>query len=87
MRILASLAMTKVIVNEQVESRAIELVQRDFKAYNALHIACAEAGDADILLTTDDRLVRKAAMHSSVVQVRLQNPTLWLLEVMTNGNS
>lgn len=46
----------------------------------SLHIACAEAGKANILLTTDDRLVRKAAMHSSMLQVRLQNSILWLLE-------
>ncbi len=63
--LLASLAMSKVIVNEQVESRTLELVQLEFKAYDALHIACAEVGNADILLTTDDRLMCKAAMHSS----------------------
>lgn len=85
--LLASLAIIKVIVNENVESRTRELVQLDFKAYDALHISCAEAGNADILLTTDDRLIRKAAMHSSMLQVRLQNPILWLLEVMNNGNS
>lgn len=84
--LLASLAMNKVIVDKQVESRAMELVQL-FKAYDSLHIACAEMGNADILLTTDDRLMRKAAMHSSVLQVRVQNPVIWLLEVMTNGNS
>ena len=85
--LLASLAMNKVIVNKQVESRAMELVQLEFKAYDSLHIACAEMGNAEILLTTDDRLMRKAAMHSSVLQVRVQNPVLWLLEVKTNGNS
>ena len=43
----------------------MELVQLEFKAYDALHIACAKVGNADILLTTDDRLMCKAAMHSS----------------------
>lgn len=85
--LLASLAMNKVIVNKQVESRAMELVQLEFKAYDSLHIGCAEMGNADILLTTDDRLMRKAAIHNSVLQVRVQNPVLWLLEVTTNGNS
>ena len=66
---------------------ALEKVQLGFKAYDALHIACAEAGNADILLTTDDRLLRKAASKRSMLQVRLQNPILWLLEVTTNGNS
>lgn len=85
--LLASLAITQVIVSELFEERARELVQLGFKAYDTLHIACAEAGNADILLTTDDRLSRKAAKHSNVLQVRLQNPVLWLLEVTTNGNS
>ena len=84
--LLASLAMNNVILNKQVESRAMELVQLEFKAYDSLHIACAEMGNAE-MLTTDDRLIRKAAMHSSVLQVRVQNPVLWLLEVKTNGNS
>ena len=84
--LLASLAITQVIVSELFEERARELVQLGFKAYDTLHIACAEAGNADILLTTDDRLSRKAAKHSNVLQVRLQNPVLWMLEVTNNGN-
>ncbi|NCQ83408.1 MAG: type II toxin-antitoxin system VapC family toxin [Microcystis aeruginosa W13-18] len=28
--------------------------------FDALHLAFAEAGGADVLLTTDDRLLRKA---------------------------
>lgn len=85
--VLASLATTRAIVTEQVESRALELVGLGFKAYDALQIACAEAGNADILLTTDDRPIRKAAMHNSMLKVRVQNPILWLLEVTTNGNA
>lgn len=85
--VLASLATTRAIVTKQVESRALELAGLGFKAYDALHIVCAEAGNADILLTTDDRLIRKAAMHNSMLQVRVQNPILWLLEVTTNGNA
>lgn len=85
--LLASLAIRKVIIKEQVEFRAKELVRLGFKAYDALHIACAEVGNADILLTTDDRFVRKAVLHSSVMQVGLNNPILWLLEVTNNGNS
>ncbi|NCQ94607.1 MAG: type II toxin-antitoxin system VapC family toxin [Microcystis aeruginosa W11-06] len=34
--------------------------QLGFKFYDALHLAFAEAGGADVLLTTDDRLLRKA---------------------------
>ncbi|MBD2309944.1 PIN domain-containing protein [Chroococcidiopsis sp. FACHB-1243] len=84
---LASLATTKATVTKQVESRALEVVRLGCKPYDALHIACAEAGNADILLTTDDRLIRKAATYDNMLQVRVQNPILWLLEVTNNGNA
>ena len=42
--LLASLAMNKVIVNKQVESRAMELVQLEFKAYDSLHIVLCRNG-------------------------------------------
>ncbi|MEH1827566.1 MAG: PIN domain-containing protein [Nostoc sp.] len=51
----------KVSLTEQVKSRARELNELGFKNYDALHIACAEVGNADILLTTDDRMLRLAA--------------------------
>lgn len=85
--ILANLAITKVNVTQKVESRVRELIQLQFKTYDALHIACAEEGDANIFLTTDDRLMRKAEMHSSMLKVKLKNPIFWLLEVASNGNS
>jgi predicted nucleic acid-binding protein len=84
--LLAALAITKVNVTKTVESRARELIQLKFKTYDALHIACAEEGSADIFLTTDDRLVNKAAMYDSMLKVKLTNPIFWLLEVTSNGN-
>ncbi|MBG1258672.1 hypothetical protein [Nostoc commune] len=52
-----------------------------FKDYDALHIACAEAGNADVLLTTDDRMLRLAARYKDLLQVRVENPLQWLREV------
>ena len=49
-----------------------------FKHYDALHIACAESGGADVLLTTDDRMLRLAKRHSAQLQVRVENPYTWL---------
>ena len=37
--------------------RGEELEVLGFKELDALHIACAESGNADILLTTDDRML------------------------------
>ncbi|PLZ93497.1 hypothetical protein CEN44_03100 [Fischerella muscicola CCMEE 5323] len=49
--------------------------------YDALHIACGEAGKADFLLTTDDRMLRLAVKHKDLLQVRVENPLRWLMEV------
>ena len=43
-----------------MQARAEELEHLGFKALDALHIACAEAGGADVLPTTDDRMLAKA---------------------------
>jgi len=89
--LLASLADSKVSVTERVERRAMELEELGFKALDALHIACAEDGNADVLLTTDDRFLRRAAMPGSIAKVRIENPILWLMEVIrdeaTGGQS
>lgn len=43
--------------------------------------ACAESGRADVFLTTDDDLLRKASRHKSKLRVRVMNPILWVREV------
>lgn len=60
------------------EVRAEELENLGFKHYDALHIACAESGGADVLLTTDDRMLRLAKRHSAQLHVRVENPYTWL---------
>ena len=60
------------------EIRAEELENLGFKHYDALHIACAESGGADVLLTTDDRMLRLAKRHSPQLQVHVENPYTWL---------
>ncbi len=60
------------------ETRAEELENLGFKHYDALHIACAESGGADVLLTTDDRMLRLAKRHSAQLQVHVENPYTWL---------
>ena len=78
---LASLAVTEVSVTEKIECRAKELGQLGFKAYDALHLACAEEGKAQVFLTTDDRLLRKAKRYRSLLHVRVESPVFWLTGV------
>ena len=54
-----------------------------FKPYDALHIACAESGKADVFLTTDDQMLNTAKRHSSRLRVRVENPHTWIREVTT----
>lgn len=56
-----------------------------FKPFDALHIACAERGNADVLLTTDDTVVQKALqLQKGILKVRIVNPLKWLTEVVGN---
>ncbi|TWI75569.1 putative nucleic acid-binding protein [Desulfobotulus alkaliphilus] len=52
------------------------------KAYDALHIACAEQGGVDVFLSTDDRLVRAVKRKSGLTNTRVENPLTWLQEVI-----
>lgn len=58
--------------------RGVALAQlAGLSAFDALHVALAERGGADVLLTTDDRLLRRAGRHAAVLGVRVENPLAW----------
>lgn len=62
----------------QMSARALELERRGFAGIDALHLAGAEAAGADVLLTTDDRLLRLAARHQHFLRVTVANPLVWM---------
>ena len=53
-------ATTIVIVDEQIEKRSAYFVQLGVKIMDALHLAAAEAAQADYFCTCDDRFLRRA---------------------------
>jgi len=77
---LSSISQSYIVVDKDVKERAIELSEFNFKSFDALHIACAEKGGADVLLTTDDTLLNKASQQADALKVRLENPVTWLME-------
>jgi hypothetical protein len=79
-QLLASSAARRAKFNQEVEDRAVVLEAFGFGAFDAMHIACAEAGAADVLLTTDDRMKRRAERHQGQLLVRVDNPLNWLQE-------
>ena len=83
-RDLLNSAHETVLVGSVERLRAINLESLGFKPLDALHIACAESGEADILLTTDDRMLRLAKRHRAQLRVRVENPNTWLQEMDRN---
>ena len=71
-------AYINVSISEIEIARGRDLEKLGFKRLDALHLACAEKGNADVFLTTDDRLLRRAKRLSSKLRVRVENPYEWL---------
>ena len=65
-------------------SRGERLEELGFKGVDALHLACAESGTADVFLTTDDGLLRRAKRDNSHLRVRFENPYAWFQEGTQN---
>ena len=58
-------------------ARAAHLEQFGFPLFDALHIACAESGGADVLLTTDDVFLNRAKRLRQHLDVAVENPHTW----------
>ncbi|MBW4558468.1 MAG: PIN domain-containing protein [Trichormus sp. ATA11-4-KO1] len=78
-----AIAQHKILVTEKISRRAMELTNFNIKNFDALHIACAE-GNADIFLTTDNRLLSKALSYKNNINIMVTNPMIWLAEITTN---
>lgn len=57
-----------------VVARARALEKHGFRGLDALHIAAAENGKAELLVTTDDRMLRRAG-RAKDLKVRVVHPT------------
>ena len=66
--------------NAGIVERARYLVAERYGSFDALHLASAEAGDADFLLSTDDHFIRLAARGAGSPRVRVLNPVSWKQE-------
>jgi predicted nucleic acid-binding protein len=75
---LAAYAPETVRVGPDEVRRGQELEKSGFQSMDALHIACAESGNANTFLTTDDRLLRQALRLKKQLRVRVENPLDWL---------
>ena len=80
--VLLSAATATVTAGTQERERGREIQALGFTAFDALHIACAERATVDVLLTTDDRLWRRAQREAGKLAVRVENPAKWYPEAI-----
>jgi len=67
---LLAFAHEVVVPRSPSAERARFLQKLGFDPFDALHLACAEQGQADVFLTTDNDLIRRAGRHSSELRTR-----------------
>jgi predicted nucleic acid-binding protein len=82
MKRVAGFVKQVVEIGEKELGRARELEKLGFGAFDAVHLACAESGSADVFLTTDDRLLKTARRHTKKIRVTVKNPLDWLKEMI-----
>ena len=76
-----------VVVDAGEVSRGKYLESISFKKNDALHLACAESGSADVFLTTDDNLLKKAKSVQTQLNIQVDNPYEWLQKVRKNEDT
>jgi len=78
---LLELATVTQEINENIDLRSQQLEGLGFGLYDSFHLACAEAAQADIFLSTDDRLLKNAIRHQEALKVAVSNPVIWLMNL------
>lgn len=66
---------------EDLKRRTEELMSLGFKNFDAFHIASAELANAEVFVTTDDRLLALGRQHAGVIAVRVVDVVTLALEV------
>lgn len=66
--------------NAAISARASEIEMFGLRAVDALHISCAERS-SDVMLTTDDEIVRVAIKKNAGININVVNPARWLFDV------
>lgn len=67
-------------LSDAIWLRAMECQDMGLKPADAVHVAAAEAMQADVLLTCDDRMLKTGVRNRKRLHVRIANPLSWLEE-------
>ena len=72
-----------VIYTEAIKKRAQEIMeQSNIRSFDSMHIASAETANADVMLTTDDKLEKMASKLQ--LKIRVMNPLKFAWEAIYN---
>jgi len=77
---LLSLASSTADVDDAVAQRARDLAAFGYGLFDALHLAAAESAGAGVLLSTDDRLIKRAGRGLGSPRIPVRNPVSWIKE-------
>ena len=81
LKLAISIAKEKCMLSNEIKQRIIKLTEIGLKSFDAAHVASAEFSGADVFLTTDDRLLKRAISYSSQLVVRVSNPVQWFIDI------
>ncbi len=75
---------SEIIIPKSAEAdRAGQIEKQGFTPFDALHLASAERGGAEVFLTTDDGLLRRARRGLGQLHIRVENPVSWYEEAQS----
>lgn len=72
-----------IALSTNLQERARQIAQQGIAVLDAAHLASAEAGGVDVLLTCDDVVLRRAQRLG--LALRVLNPMAYLKEVSAHG--
>jgi len=79
---LYRIAVEKIELNDSILKKALALEDGGLKPYDSLHVATAEYSKADVFLSTDKYLLKKAERLG--IDIKTANPLNWFMEVDDN---
>lgn len=82
LELICRAATGRVALSGHTTSRARHLRSQGLKDMDALHLAVAESGAVEVLLTTDDGFIRAARGLQPPSPVRVENPVIFETEVI-----
>lgn len=82
LRALLQQADERLTLGTKAVALAKTLESQGFSALDALHLALAIHHECDILLTTDDALIRRWQRLEQQSRLRVENPARWITEAL-----